>query len=712
MMPLESVRSSVWKKEVFVPKLPISVIKELVRQEKAAAEKIRRLKLEVIYNRVEPSLISLVSPEIIDSWKRSRTYGLDPFQFKPRPVLAGLSWQNVLARKKPLLQVTDAYLERVISLLGENRWCIFLSDENGVILRVVSSKDRAMRKYNEKYQLIPGAVWTEMTGGTCANGLCIILNRPIQLWGPEHYTEPDWGLVTCSAAGIFDFPGNLIATLSLSTDSYLRRYSESLSLVVSIACAIQNRLENMEEYIDYFSSLSEEQRQATIIINRQGIITCTGIQVRNILKNTLNKVPKELEGLSLGEVFSKRSLFDAVLQKGEKLDDVKLKVGDRERSYIICSVWPLKDKLENITGCLVVLKEGERKRYAPSLKNLPEDATGAEYMAGDYEFEKIIGKSPKLLEAINIARRAACRGDGILLEGESGVGKEVFARCIHNLSCPAGPFVAVNCAALPKSLIESELFGYEGGAFTGADRRGRPGKIELAHGGTLFLDEIGDMPLEIQPVLLRVLEEKRLMRVGGSRYIPVNFHLIAATNKDLQELTGKKEFRLDLYYRIAVFKIPIPPLRERGSDILELANHFLKEIARKAGLPVPVLSKAAEARLLEYDWPGNVRQLENAMLYAITMCQNGMINVEDLPLEIQGGKEKIVAYWKNIEGMKTRRDDGAINTIVEKKKELEREIIAEALAQTNYSVCKAAAMLGLSRSTLYRKIKEYNLLLR
>ncbi|MGB9859247.1 MAG: sigma-54-dependent Fis family transcriptional regulator, partial [Moorellaceae bacterium] len=464
MRPLESVRSSVLNKELFVSKPPISVIRELVRQERCAAERIRRLKLEVIYNHIEPSQIPWVPLEIVESWVRSKNYGHDPFRFKPRPVVGGLSWQNLLTRKRFLLDAADAYLERVVNTFGDGRWCIFLCDENGVILRVVSSRDKPMRKYNEKYQLVPGAVWTEMTGGTCAHGLCMILNKPIQLWGPEHYTEPGWGLVTCSAAPIFDFIGNLIGTLSLSTDSYLRRYSEGLGLVVSLAWAIQNRLENLGERDHYLYNIPEADRESAIIVNRRGIITRVGTQVGNILKKVWPEVPAELEGMPLAEVFGRQPLIDRVLQEGQQFHEVKLRLARREGPYLICSVWPIKDRFETINGCLVVVRtaEVERKSYAPSIKAIP-----AGTLPGDFTFDKIIiGKSPRLLEAIDIAKKAAYTGAGILLQGESGVGKDVFARCIHNLSRPSGPFVAVNCAALPKSLIESELFGYEGGAFT------------------------------------------------------------------------------------------------------------------------------------------------------------------------------------------------------------------------------------------------------
>ncbi|NLP43924.1 MAG: sigma 54-interacting transcriptional regulator, partial [Peptococcaceae bacterium] len=200
-----------------------------------------------------------------------------------------------------------------------------------------------------------------------------------------------------------------------------------------------------------------------------------------------------------------------------------------------------------------------------------------------YTFSDIIGKSEVIKRTKNLAKRFAATEENILLLGESGTGKEVFVQAIHNYSRPNSPFIALNCAAMPRNLIESELFGYESGTFTGADKSGRPGKIELANGGTLFLDEIGDMPYELQSVILRVLQDKQVLRLGGRRYKKVDFRLIAATNQDLRKLIAEKLFREDLYFRLSVLSIEIPPLRERRSDIMHLANYFLESYAERMG---------------------------------------------------------------------------------------------------------------------------------
>jgi transcriptional regulator with PAS, ATPase and Fis domain len=349
------------------------------------------------------------------------------------------------------------------------------------------------------------------------------------------------------------------------------------------------------------------------------------------------------------------------------------------------------------------LSSGNQKINELACKPEPSGSGGE----AKFSFERIVGSSAKITETIRKAKKIARLDDPVLIQGESGTGKELFTQAIHYASRPGGPLIALNCAAIPKTLIESELFGYEGGAFTGAERHGRRGKIELANGGTLFLDEIGDMPLELQPVLLRVLEEKQVMRVGGSQYIPVDFRLIAATNKNLADLVQKEQFRADLYFRLAVYTLKIPSLRERPADIKDLTRHFLLEAAQKQQTPPPALSNAAKMMLYQYDWPGNVRQLKNTLMYALNMSGGGVIKPQDLPDVIREfakagdhGKDEATLIGQNGELA------GLSNQSLT---EVERDFIQEVLMQNGYCVSRAAKALGMSRSTLYKKIKGYSL---
>ncbi|WP_019850067.1 sigma-54-dependent Fis family transcriptional regulator [Desulfitobacterium sp. PCE1] len=316
----------------------------------------------------------------------------------------------------------------------------------------------------------------------------------------------------------------------------------------------------------------------------------------------------------------------------------------------------------------------------------------------DRSFAGIKGESPQIQTTVRTAARFARTDNGILITGESGTGKEMFAQAVHQASGRRGSFVAINCAALPSNLIASELFGYVGGAFTGAENKGRVGKIELAHEGTLFLDEIGDMPLEIQPTFLRVLEDKKVMRLGSNKDVHVDFRLVAATNCDLFKLVQEKKFRADLYYRLEILQLALPPLRERGQDIVLMANYFLEDNCRKAGRPPFMLSREVEAFILNYPWPGNIRQLKNAMVYAANICEDQVIKMQDLPASL----------YRNIKVQNPNEPSDKFPQMTSIQ-ETEEEMIRKALTLTGNNVRTAAKLVGLSKTTVYRKIKEYNI---
>lgn len=329
-------------------------------------------------------------------------------------------------------------------------------------------------------------------------------------------------------------------------------------------------------------------------------------------------------------------------------------------------------------------------------------------------FSNILGESPQIKNTIKTALQFAQSDCGILITGESGTGKELFAQAIHKVNKDGKPFATVNCAGIPATLISSELFGYVGGAFTGADYKGRQGKIELAQDGTLFLDEIGDMPLEVQPSLLRVLEDKKVTRLGSNRENKVTFRLIAATNKDLWQLVAENKFRADLYYRLGVLELELPPLRERGRDILLLANLFLEEICRNTGRTALKLNKETEKFMLNYSWPGNVRQLKNAMIYAASICPGKEITLQHLPknmfknlnnLRFMESVERFELPYKEMPYNETSPPFRTLPSL----KEMEQEAIKKALFLTGNNMQEAAKMLGLSKTSIYRKAKEYNI---
>lgn len=314
-----------------------------------------------------------------------------------------------------------------------------------------------------------------------------------------------------------------------------------------------------------------------------------------------------------------------------------------------------------------------------------------------YTFEELLGISQKFRKAKQLAIKIALTEANVLLEGESGTGKELFAHSIHSLSNRKNkPFVRVNCPSIPFELAESELFGYEKGAFSGARNEGKPGKFELSEGGTIFLDEIGSLPLTIQAKLLRVLQEKEIERLGGRNMIKVNFRLIAATNVNLADLVAKERFRADLFYRLNTLPIKVPPLRERLEDIGLLINHFLDKISRTLGTSIPPISDEALEILTNYKWPGNIRELTNVLeqsVLNILLQQTKVIQTENLPSYVLEKRYPINEY------------ESSLRSIV---RDAEKQAIKRALLVTKGNKRRAARLLGIQRCVLYQKLNKYH----
>lgn len=639
------------------------VIDQNIRTEdKNYIERVKQLKLEILKGVVDPSEVDLVQPEIIDSWIRSRNYGLELHQ-SPRTslVIPKADMEKLLVENRILINATLSSLHQFEPLLHAN-YDILLSDPNGIFLLTMLGENNKISY--ESFNLAPGTVWNEKTIGTSAMSLVSVLKRPIQVCGPEIYLD-DFQTVASSSAPIFDIKDNLAGILSIATINYQCVNSFNLSLVASIAALIQKEFQ-LALYKEMYKATNEASDEALITIDDQGFIT----YVNQAAVSLFQHVGNNLIGRPLDSLLGNQSKIKKALKSGQSLSNTDIdipKLGARQ-----CSLHPIEDHQGSRFGCLIVMK---RSKTDHAVTN------------GD-AFAAIIGSSAPIRETVSLVRRFAGCESNILLQGESGTGKELFARAIHSISRPDCPFVAVNCGAIPKTLAESELFGYEGGSFTGAERQGRKGKIEYAGNGTLFLDEIGDLSLDLQPILLRVLEEKQIVRVGGTRSIQVDFQLIAASNKNLLDLMKKGLFREDLYYRLAIFKIALPPLRERGQDILLLSEHFLSALAQKREIPSPTLNRAAKTILLQYSWPGNVRQLQNCLTYAASLTCDGVIRLENLPEEIRltpAPSEKEPAPHQ------------------------EMESIRQALQKSGHNVSDAALALGLSRATLYRKIRHFGL---
>jgi PAS domain S-box-containing protein len=336
------------------------------------------------------------------------------------------------------------------------------------------------------------------------------------------------------------------------------------------------------------------------------------------------------------------------------------------------------------------LLESKVKLYEEELINL---------RSTHYTVDSIIGKSRTITNLKREALKAAANPFPVLISGESGTGKELFAQAIHHASPRrVHPFVRINCAAIPRDLLESELFGYDKGAFTGAGVEGKPGKFELARHGTVFLDEVADLPIEMQPKLLRVIEDKEFERVGGTQIIQSDFRVISATNQNLEEMLSENRFRKDLFYRLNVIPLRIPPLRERRSDILPLIQHFLNQMAREATLSEIKLDRNAEVALTSYDWPGNVRELSNVLERAMSAMEGDTIHLCDLPFFLQGRRKN-----------STKSNQTSIKSV---QARAEREAIRYALEENNYNKARAAKLLGIHRTLLYKKMARHKISLK
>jgi len=333
--------------------------------------------------------------------------------------------------------------------------------------------------------------------------------------------------------------------------------------------------------------------------------------------------------------------------------------------------------------------ESKVQLYEKELENL---------RASKYSCRNIVGSSQVMTELRRLAQRAAKVNSPVLLVGDSGTGKELFAHAIHRASDRhRKPFIRLNCSAIPKDLLEAELFGYEPGAFTGAGTKGKPGKFELAHQGTIFLDEVSELPLEIQPKLLRVVEEKIVERLGATRPVKCDFRLIAATNENLEDCIRRGKFRKDLYYRLNVIPLHIPPLRERREDIPLIASHLLQSLCRDFGLAAKGISPEVMKIFQNHDWPGNVRELSNILERTLTLLdeRDEMIHVEHLPL-----------FFRSLS---TRSERSQPRILKDLRATSERDAVLHAIRAANNNKNEAARILGIHRTALYKKMKKLNL---
>ena len=426
-----------------------------------------------------------------------------------------------------------------------------------------------------------------------------------------------------------------------------------------------------------FRTVLDYSYEGVVSINReQQIVICNPAA-----SNISGIVQSESLGKPVSQVLPRLALERLLLTGHEELGQII----ELPNSQILCNKIPI---LVNgkIAGAVATFQEtGKIQQWEAAIR---KKIYAGGHIAS-FTFADIIGSSSSIRDAISMAREFAVTDSSVLITGETGVGKEVFAQSIHNASPRAQkPFVAINCAALPAQILESELFGYMGGAFTGASPKGKAGLLEIAHGGTLFLDEIAEMDFSIQSKLLRVIQEKRVMRLGSDRVVPVDVRIIAATNKNLKTRIAEQQFRADLYYRLNVLRLRLPSLRERKPDIRLFAEYLLQRHEKKAPRKLHWDADALE-RLVQHEWPGNVRELQNIVERIVALCKQ-----ETIPAEL------ISRVMRDDDDLPETPAEIAAGSPMN-----ERETIQQALAQTRGKLAATAELLGISRSTLWRKMK-------
>jgi transcriptional regulator of acetoin/glycerol metabolism len=623
-----------------------------------------------------------VRPIIVKSWIRCRKAKIDPYADPPPPIISQKELARLRAENRDLIVISRPVMEMIeISVQGTG-FMVTLADRLARILETMG--DRKILEVASWRKYIPGCMRDTKYSGTNAIALALEEVKPVQLTGAEHYNI-HYHFWTCSSAPIRDAKGRVIGLITLSGRS-IGRHQHTLALVTAAAEIIEAQFRER-------TLIKEDQRLNTMLARIYNSLTDGFIAVDNTLEITHlnNKAvkmlgienPEAIVGHRLDEVaLLDRNLIETLENREPfNLGKIRFKTPGGFKTYM-CRMDLIQTSSYKLMG--MVLTMSEKRQMFDKVRKISGNYA-------KYEFSDIKGETPELKRQIELAKIAARTSSRVMLVGESGTGKELFAQAIHSHSNRRNePFVAISCAAIPRDLIESELFGYIGGAFTGARQKGMVGKFELAHRGTLFLDEINGMPLELQGKLLRVLQQNEIMRLGGSRPIPVDVRVIAASNRDLLNDVENGNFREDLYYRLNVVEIFIPPLRSHKSDIELLASHIIARLSREMCIPRPEITSEAMDKLMSYDWPGNVRELENICERALLLSQGQTIDVFHLPLRQRQRTEATAAGTMSL-------------------RQSYQETMEATIAQCGGNVSNASRVLKIARSTLYRKMKEFGI---
>lgn len=629
-------------------------------------------------------LTNKVRPEIARSWERCKANGLDPWSLD-FPIYSESLLKEKRAKYGQLLTLAGPIMNFLLTLLDCN---ISICNLEGFVFELITPLKHYPRSL--------GTYANEFTSGNGA--VTIVLNEkiPCRTDGFEHYRMVSQTYSDVSAP--IHSNNTMIGVLN-AVNPFGCLPNQALPMIIAADQILEDLLNNnggtFKPFIDSkaFQDMIDCSSQFVIVLNQEGIVLAENLASEQLWE------PSRLKNKSLANSLIHKGDLSLLLDKDTQNANhrdflIKELTSGKKQSYLRC-VLLRKNRILLPNGdvyTVLVFDPFSLKDEAGNPSNISQKP--AKYctpaISRDVDY---IGESPAWTKVDRMIHKTAQFPSNVLLQGETGTGKEVVAKAIHRLSQRKGSFVAINCGALPKELLQSELFGYEEGAFTGARTRGSIGKFEHAHEGTLLLDEIGEMPLDMQVALLRFLQERTITRINSTKSKKVDVRIIAATNKNMAELVKSGQFRQDLYYRLNVIEIELPPLRERRSDIPLLANYFISELSKQLKMQPKEISNDALKILCQYDWPGNIRELKNVIEKAMILSDDQKISPEIL--------SEYILHWS---------PDSTPSKDVNSSENLsERDHIIQTLEKNNGNIFQTAKALNIARNTLYRKIEKLNI---
>ncbi|MGH0777602.1 sigma-54-dependent Fis family transcriptional regulator [Bacillus cereus] len=592
-----------------------------------------------------------INERISESWYRCKQANVNPHMNKGQKILSSNIFQDQKKKSEIFLDIAIPQIQNMRKTIDELQMMALLIDPDGYVLSLSGNEQTLKRAKHINF--IEGVKWTEAAVGTNAIGTALEIEEAIMISGTEHYSvaSHSW---SCAAAPIHNDDGKLIGVLDFScpiefSHPYMLGMVTSIAHAIERECSIrvhQNELHLIHRFLDVIDS-----NEQVVICNHRNVIVSASKRIRERVTN-----------------WSRMKLED-LMYYGLK---TKLEV-------------PVYSNNRMIGKCIYVKENKQEKVFSTSL------------FINGITFPGVIGTSDAFQHTLEEIKLVSPTDASVYVCGETGVGKEYVARAIHeNSPRKNGPFIAVNCGALPKELMESELFGYAEGAFTGARRQGYKGKFEQADGGTIFLDEIGEVPPEMQVALLRVLQERTVTPIGSSKEVPVNIRIITATHKDLLRLVEEGKFRQDLYYRLHVYPLYVPSLIERKEDIPYFIQHFCERKNWNVVFPKSICNQFSQ-----HTWPGNIRELLNALERIYILSQGREICEKQISFLLQ-------TMMRNQHQLELQTENKTENTLNFREK-IQRDSMIEALEKTNGNVSLAAKLLDVPRSTFYKRMQKYKL---